>query len=88
MNIRNRQKGRNMKNKVVFNSIYAFDFDNNIWCYDSKYCLKDGWWVWDITSNKGEKAFPCDKYHVRELKNIVSNNADLFAGINAEDIIS
>lgn len=69
-----------MKNRKAYDSIYAYDFQTNTWHYDCKYYLEGDWWCNEIGRDKGGKAFPLDKYHIRRMEQIIKENPEDFKG--------
>lgn len=49
----------------AFNSVLGYDFDKNVWVFDAKYCLIDGWWCWPVTY---EKLFKLSDTDLREIE--------------------
>lgn len=61
--------------RKAYDSIYAYDFNNNTWHYDCKYVLIGNWWWYE---NLEEKAMPLDKWHINSMKKIISENEEDF----------
>lgn len=59
-----------------FNFVYGYNTDTKTWEYDGKYYLKNGWWYW---KGSKKKAFPVDEWQQKKMKELMEENANVFA---------